>query len=118
MVNRTDILSKRKPQNSFWLVVNITFQTKERAMIFEKEFAKLASFVEANEADTLSYTVAKSDTTPLTYIIFERYIDKEKAYLEIHRSSEEFKRFKSKLSELEPTINGESYLQTDNVGFL
>ena len=104
--------------NSFWLVVNITFQTEENAILFEKEFAKLALFVESNEPETLSYKLAKSDKRPFSYIVFERYSDKEKAYLTIHKSSEEFKSFKSKLLELEPTINGESYSQVDPFGFI
>ena len=110
----------KKEVPPFWLVVNMKFKSDENAKIFENEFAKLASYVKSNEADTtLSYQLAKSDKSPFTYLVFERYTDKEKAYLNLHRSSMEFQSFKSKLLELEPIINGESYIQMDDdFGFL
>ena len=119
-VSTSDNSNYKKGVPPFWLVVNMKFENEEKAKIFENEFAKLASYVKSNEADTtLSYQLAKSDKGPFTYLVFERYTDKEKAYLNVHRSSMEFKSFKSKLLELEPIINGESYIQMDDdFGFL
>ena len=60
---------------------------------FLLKFAELARHVEANEPDTLSYEIGRSDQIPNKFIIVERYAKKEHL-ADPHQTSEPFKKFK------------------------
>lgn len=83
---------------------------------FEKAFTPLAAYVTEKEPHTVSYAYARSDKDPKKIMIYERYRDKE-AYLDIHKHSEPFLKFRPQLQELDATIEGESYLES-NLGFV
>jgi quinol monooxygenase YgiN len=57
-----------------------------------------------------------SEKDPLCATIFERYADKETAFLEVHRGSDRFKAFRPALAALEPEIDGHSYYES--AGFM
>ena len=42
-------------------------------------------------------------------MVFEKYADKDHAYLDVHKSSAPFLAFRPQLAALEPEITGESY---------
>ena len=71
-----------------------------------------------NEPTTLAYELLISDKNPLLVTIFERYKDKDDAYLKIHKSSAEFLAFRPQLAELNPTIEGDSYYEDYGPGFM
>jgi len=104
-------------EGAFWLTVQVTFKRAEDVDIFKTAFAPLAAFVEKNEPRTLSYSMAQSDKDPKTVLLFERYVDKNDAYLEVHRKSAPFKVFRPQLAAMEATISGESYIES-NMGFM
>ena len=60
---------------------------------FLLKFAELARHVEANEPDTLSYEIGRSDQHANKFIIVERYAKKEHL-ADPHQTSEPFKKFK------------------------
>lgn len=95
----------------------MTFRRSEDVEIFKAAFAPLAVVVKENEAGTLSYGLAISDKDPLMVLIFERYVDKDDAYLRVHRSSESFQVFRPQLAALKANISGESYIESD-LGFV
>ncbi|GAB5030947.1 Hypothetical protein NocV09_00402220 [Nannochloropsis oceanica] len=108
---------RRPVPGAFWLVVSVTFRRSEDVEIFKAAFAPLAVVVKENEAGTLSYGLAISDKDPLMVLIFERYVDKDDAYLRVHRSSESFQVFRPQLAALKANISGESYIESD-LGFV
>ena len=63
----------------------------------------------AREPTTLAYSLLKSDKDPLTVMVFEKYEDKEHAYLQVHKSSAPFLAFRPRLAALAPVITGQSY---------
>lgn len=105
---------------AFSLLVTLTFVSRTQKEQFLKDIAPLADYVRDHEPDTIAYQVLQSDKEPLRVLILERYRNKEKAFLEVHRSSEAFKTFRPKLKAMEEaglvSVAGESYVDTD-VGF-
>jgi hypothetical protein len=124
------------PSGSWVLVVTLKFSDAEKLAAFEEIFRPVADYVRAHEPSTLSYDLLKSDKEPLQVMIFERYADKEHAYLEVanslseneparllcsttdglllgmyqvHRSSTPFLEFRPKLAALAPEMSGHSY---------
>jgi len=89
------------------------FKTDESLNQFQIDFKPLGEYVNAHETGTLTYVAMQSDKNPLMVTILERYEDKEKAFLEVHRSSEPFLAFRPKLSAMAEaglvTISGESF---------
>lgn len=102
---------------AFWLVVQVTFRRSKDVETFKTAFAPLAALVKENEGGTLSYGLAQSDKDPRMVLIFERYTDKDDAYLQVHRSSEPFQVFRPQLAALRANISGESYIESD-LGFV
>lgn len=107
---------------AFSLLVTLTFAAPEHKATFLADFAPLAQYVQDSErATTTSYTVLYSDQDPLRVLILERYMDKESAFLQIHKTSAAFLEFRPKLKALETagfvTIQGESFLDS-GVGFV
>ena len=107
------------PVKGAWcLVVKMTFDTPAKVETLKEVFSSFARYIKANEPTTLAYELFLSDKDPLVATIFERYTDKEKAYLEIHRSSKPFERFRPKLAALAPEMDGHSYYEQGVAGFM
>ena len=122
---------KRKPtpttqgDGAFVLLVNMTFTSLDLRDKFLKLIEPVCKDVITNESPlgsrsstktTLSYQVAVSDKNPLMVVVMERYSDKDNGYLTVHRSGQEFLKFRDLLKEMqergEVEIAGESYLET------
>ena len=76
--------------------LNVTLTIKEDMVDqFLVKFAEIARHVEANEPETFSYEIGRGDQeeTKNTFIIVERYSEKEKLR-DPHQTSESFKKFK------------------------
>lgn len=131
---------QHQQKEAFVLAVNLKFTTLAHRDTFLQLIDPLCKDVLANEGPknyysstsssstattstetTLSYKVAISDKNPLLVFILERYSDKEYGYLQVHRSGNEFTKFRTKLKTMEEEggveIEGESYLETD-LGFV
>jgi len=107
---------------SFFLLVTLEFKDESSKGRFIEVFQPLAQYIEQNEPDTLSYEVLLSDKNPLQVTILERYKDKYRAYLKVHRSSKPFQTFRPKLQGMVDDgevvkIEGQSYLDSQ-IGFL
>jgi quinol monooxygenase YgiN len=113
-------MSETTTTPAFSLVVTLKFTAEEHKQTFLREFAPLAAYIKDNEQDTIAYEVLLSDQDPLQAVIFERYRDKETAFLKVHRSSAPFLEFRPKLKALQEaghvTIEGHSYIDS-RVGF-
>ena len=107
-----------KHQKAFFLGITIKFNALEDKQKFMDIFGPYAKFVAATEMETISYELSESDKSNLQIFLVERYTSKE-AYLEIHRTSEEFIVFRAKLTELGAamTMDGHSYIES-NLGFI
>jgi quinol monooxygenase YgiN len=105
-------------KGAFFLGITIKFNTEEDKKVFFSIFGPYAQFVATTELGTISYELSESDKSNLQIFLVERYINKE-AYLDIHRKTEEFIKFRSKLSELSTTMvmDGHSYIES-NLGFI
>jgi quinol monooxygenase YgiN len=105
----------------FTLVVQLQFTADMYKQQFLQYFAPLAQYVRDHEPWTLSYEALLSDKDPLHVLILERYINKDHAYLHIHRHSKEFLQFRPKLQALidegHVVVSGHSYLDS-NLGFI
>ena len=119
--------AKRNPQPptpAFSLFVVVTFSSTEAKTKFKALFKPLARYVQDHEPTTLSYILAESDKDPLKTIqILERYQDKENAFLKIHRSSEPFLTFKTKMQAMVESgeitkVDGQSYIEQLGYGFV
>lgn len=104
---------------AFYLGVVVEFPSVEVKDEFYKMFQPLADYVEQYELGTLSYEVLDSDKDTKRILILERYKDKE-YYLNVHRSSKEFLKFRDLLQTLMSkgaTLDGHSYIES-GVGFI
>jgi len=104
----------------FLLGVTVTFSSDEVKMRFLNAFAPYATYVRENEPTTLSYEIFESDKDSKRVFIFERYVNKD-AYINIHRSSESFLKFRSNLTAMtekgDAVIEGHSYLES-GIGYI
>jgi len=81
------------PKQGPWCL-HISLELKsEHVDKFLLKFSELARHVEANEPETLSYEIGRSDQQPNKFIIVERYSKKE-FLADPHQTSEPFKKFK------------------------
>lgn len=101
------------PEQSFLLLVQLEFKTVEDRMAAEDAWRPEADHCRAAEPGTLSYELARSDKNDRMIIIIERYADKDQAYLDVHKKSAAFARFRPQLAALDPKIVGESYVASD-----
>jgi quinol monooxygenase YgiN len=105
--------SPEKSSPSFTLLVALIFTDESYKQQFLRDFAPLAAYVHKHEPSTIAYEALQSDKNPLHVLILERYIDKEVAYLKVHRSSQPFLDFRPKLQKMQEeghvTIEGQSY---------
>ena len=108
-------------KKSFSLLVALQFQDVSTKTEFLQAIEPLVNYVRDHEPTTIGYEVLMSDKNDLKALILERYMDKEDAYLKIHKSSAEFLSFRPKLQALvdagRVTISGESY-EDAGVGFV
>jgi quinol monooxygenase YgiN len=83
----------------FTLAVSLKFRDAQKKTAFLSLISAYSRYVEEHEPTTLTYKVMQSDKDPLEMLLLERYINKN-AYLEIHRKSPEFIRFREDLTAL------------------
>ena len=88
-------------EDAWVLAVTVTFADEATKAEFKKLFEPLALYVATHEPETLTYIVSESDQEPLKVLITERYKNKETSYLQVHKSSDEFLSFRSKVTEME-----------------
>lgn len=105
-------------RNTFFLGITIVFNTSADKDEFKTLFTPLAKFVKANEPDTLSYELCESDKDEKRIFLIERYTTKN-AYLEIHRKSEPFLKFRGLFESMKQkyTMEGHSYIES-NIGYV
>ena len=112
--------SKMSDQPAFSLLVTLTFSAPEYIETFLEDVRPLCEYVKEHEPTTIAYEVLKSDSDPLVATLLERYVDKEQAYLNIHKSSAAFLEFRPKLKAMQETrlvsVEGQSYLDS-GLGF-
>mmetsp|Transcript_57134 Transcript_57134/g.66784 ORF Transcript_57134/g.66784 Transcript_57134/m.66784 type:complete len:115 (-) Transcript_57134:210-554(-) len=100
--------------NVFNLIVQLTFIDEESSSKFVNAASPYIDYVRLSEPNTIMYTLMKSDKNPLLYNFIERYLDKERDYIGTHRSSQQFKTFRSLLTLLQESgkvsISGNSYI--------
>lgn len=106
---------------AFSLLVTLQFQDVDAKAEFLDDFKPVAAYIRAQEPSTLGYEILLSDKDELQVVVLERYVDKENAYLRIHKSSKEFLAFRPKLQAMQEagrvTVSGHSYLDS-GLGFV
>eukprot|EP00543_Licmophora_paradoxa_P008861 CAMPEP_0202459502 /NCGR_PEP_ID=MMETSP1360-20130828/36037_1 /ASSEMBLY_ACC=CAM_ASM_000848 /TAXON_ID=515479 /ORGANISM="Licmophora paradoxa, Strain CCMP2313" /LENGTH=112 /DNA_ID=CAMNT_0049080605 /DNA_START=44 /DNA_END=382 /DNA_ORIENTATION=- len=106
---------------AFNLLVTLKFTEEQYLQQFLDFVKPLCDYIKEEEPETLAYEVIMSDQDPLQCMLFERYADKENAFLKIHRSSKAFSDFRPKLKALQEAghvqLDGHSYLDS-MVGFI
>ena len=111
--------SNNKP---FSLMVKLTFTELQYQEQFLRDITPLCQYIQQHESKTtLSYEILLSDQNPLQILIVERYVDKENAFLQIHKTSAPFLEFRTKLQEMQNnqhvTIDGSSYYDS-GIGYI
>ncbi|KAG7355179.1 hypothetical protein IV203_004535 [Nitzschia inconspicua] len=105
----------------FSLFVTLQFSSIDYKHQFLRDIQPLATFVKQHEPETLAYEVLLSDKDDLQVLIVERYLNKDKSFLQVHRSSNEFLTFRPKLQAMvdagHVTLSGQSYFDA-NIGFV
>lgn len=109
--NGTDTftLTDSRLASAWSLAVELTFSSEAKVTQMLEAIVPLVDYIKESEPTTLGYKVMKGDEDPLKVMIMERYVDKDDAYLKVHRSSQEFLDFKGKLRELAPEVDGHSF---------
>lgn len=97
-------------------MVRVEFQSVADRDAGVAAWRPLAAHCRAHEPGTLSYELAVSDADPRAVVFVERYATKDRAFLEQHRSSTAFLKFRPELARLEPKVTGHSYIASD-IGF-
>uniref|UniRef100_A0A7S1BQ96 ABM domain-containing protein n=2 Tax=Corethron hystrix TaxID=216773 RepID=A0A7S1BQ96_9STRA len=113
------LVNRRRAQKAWTLCVTIAFQNESDMESILDEWKKLAGYCARKEPFLLHYEVGVSDSDALTIHVLERYRSKTE-YLQIHKKSDEFLKFRPKLAKLQEenkvTIDGFSYRET-GLGF-
>ena len=109
--NGTDTftLTDSRLSSAWSLAVELTFSSDAKVTQMLEAIVPLVDYVKKSEPTTLGYKVMRGDKDPLKVMIMERYVDKDDAYLKVHRSSKEFLDFKRTLRELAPEVDGHSF---------
>ena len=108
---------KQKAAPVPWIqIVKLKFDSATKVADLTALFAAFSAYVQANEPTTLSFSMATSDKDPLSIVLFERFADKDKAYIGVHRSSSEYVKFTLGLKKLAPVQETNGYF--DTVGFV
>jgi quinol monooxygenase YgiN len=121
-VETTQKLERGNVAPPFSLLVTLTFAELSDREQFILDITPLCQYIRQYESNTtLSYEVLLSDSNPLQVLVLERYVDKELAYLKIHKSSTAFLKFRAQLQEMQQrgqvTIQGSSYYDA-GIGFV
>jgi quinol monooxygenase YgiN len=106
----------------FSLMVKLTFIELQYQEQFIRDITPLCQHIQEHERDTtIAYEVLLSDQDPLQVLILERYMDKENAFLQIHKTSVPFLEFRTKLQTMQTnqyvTIDGASYYDS-GIGYI
>jgi|TARA_B110001469_G_C9602057_1_gene299193 quinol monooxygenase YgiN len=109
--NGTDsfTLTDSRLATAWSLAVELTFSSEAKVRQMVEAIVPLVDYIRESEPTTLGYKVMRGDEDPLKIMIMERYVDKDDAYLKVHRSSQQFMDFKGKLRELAPEVDGHSF---------
>jgi quinol monooxygenase YgiN len=106
---------------AFSLMVTLQFQDVAARDEFLELVQPVINHVTNNEPTTLGYEVLLSDKDDLQILFLERYVDKEIAYLEIHKSSAAFLAFRPKLQAMQQagrvSVTGSSFVDS-GMGFV
>ena len=102
---------EEKSKQAWCLIVKMKFKDYGKVIKLKDIFEEFAAYIEANEPTTLAYQLMTSDKDPLTVTLFERYVDKDKAYVEIHKGSAEFAKFRPALAALDGELDGHSFYE-------
>eukprot|EP00523_Entomoneis_sp_CCMP467_P006760 CAMPEP_0168720788 /NCGR_PEP_ID=MMETSP0724-20121128/1746_1 /TAXON_ID=265536 /ORGANISM="Amphiprora sp., Strain CCMP467" /LENGTH=185 /DNA_ID=CAMNT_0008767407 /DNA_START=37 /DNA_END=594 /DNA_ORIENTATION=- len=121
---RSSSSSSPSSQPAFSLLVTLDFQDDAGKQEFLRAMMPpMATYVRRAEPQTLSYQTMQSDQTPLRLLILERYVDRQHAYLDVHKSSSAFVQdFRPQLQALidggQVKVSGQSYWDVPGVGFV
>lgn len=111
---RTQLRQSALKTDIFSLLVSVKFNQLDGIVAFKKIFSPYAQWVSEEEPSTLSYQLLQHDSKPLEVLVLERYQNKD-AYLNVHRKSPEFLKFKESFLKLQDSnstgfeISGNSY---------
>jgi quinol monooxygenase YgiN len=104
----------RNAAGAFVLHVELEFKTEAAAKELVTAWARCADWCRANEAGLMHYEIARSQTDPLKYGIFERYASLD-AYASTHKSTEAYRTFRPKMQALQDSgeleVSGSSYFE-------
>lgn len=106
----------------FSLMVQLTFTELQYQQQFLKDITPLCQYIQEHESTTtIAYEILLSDQDPLRVLIVERYLDKENAFLQIHKTSSAFLEFRTKLQTMQKnqyvTVDGSSYYDS-GIGYI
>jgi quinol monooxygenase YgiN len=90
----------------------LKFNSTEDRDAFITIWSPLGDYVKHHEPTTLAFELSIADTDPCMILVYERYVDKEEAFLKIHRSSPAFLKFKEEQTGIKCHIMGQSYYET------
>lgn len=113
--------SERPRSNEAWgLFVGVTFRDSVAKAEFKTLFTPFAKYIEEFEPNTLSYIYMDSDQEATRGMIVERYLDKDNAFLAVHKTSETFLEFRKELQKMQTDgkvkLDGESY--QEGIGYM
>ena len=117
------LIRPTQTKDTFFLGVAVHFASAQDKTDFMEIFKPLARHVESYEKGTCGYKLAESDKEPLRVFIVERYIDKEKDFVQAHRSSPAFLEVRAKMAKMQQEkkitlVDGHSYIERSDLGFL
>mmetsp|Transcript_39213 Transcript_39213/g.54443 ORF Transcript_39213/g.54443 Transcript_39213/m.54443 type:complete len:143 (-) Transcript_39213:237-665(-) len=108
-------------EKAFVLAVDFYFKDSESLEEFLTAAQAIVKHCLAKEPDTFTYEISRSDKNPLHLQFYERYSNKDDAYMNVHKSSEAFMSFRSKVQQMEKdarvSISGNSF-QELGVGYV
>lgn len=93
----------------FILIVFVEFGSDNDMEQFINYFNELKEYCLQNESEFLyQYELYKSDKENNKVVIIEKYSEKQQ-YLDVHRKSTNFLKFKQNIANMKIKINGESF---------
>ena len=100
------LASGRNASTAAWcLAAGLFFESEEQVEQVLKAAKPFAEYLYEQEPTTLGYLVMRSDQDPKKVMIFERFADRETAYLSIHRTSEAYLTFQKELEQMDHFID-------------
>ena len=119
VVTTTNGREKALGEKAFVLSVSLQFTDATTSKELIAAWKEAAEWCYKYEDFLFAYEIAQSDKDPLKYVIIERYRSKDD-YVNTHRSSPAFKRFRPKMRALQDggrvVVTGDSYHEL-GVGF-